>query len=149
VLRARTLKINYRRYKIEDDLITMLWYYGFPFYVYSCTLFTEFFSFFACLTVCIVHVGPYSTFNVHIDAVARPARPDKKKSHDTVGKKKARTPGLTKKKKNTYIYIVPINGHIITRNTIRFYVFWGIKYGSAHVNRAGTIKVGKGVYAPD
>ena len=69
--------------------------------------------------------------------------PSEKKKHEPREYKKK------KKKKNTYIYIVLINGHIITRNTIRFYVFWGIKYGSAHVNRAGTIKVGKGVYAPD
>ena len=120
MLRARTLKINYRRYKIEDDLITMLWYYGFPFYVYSCSLFTEFFSFFACLTVCIVHVGPYSTFNVHIDALARPARPDKKKSHDTVGKKS--TSPRTKKnmtparhyRGREYIYMHSIEDYFIT-----------------------------------
>ena len=39
----------------------------------------------------------------------------------------------------------PINDHIITQNTIRFYVFWGIKYGSTHTNRAGTSLPRKGV----
>ena len=34
------------------------------------------------------------------------------------------------------------------QNTIRFFVFWGKKYGSAHINRAGTIKVRKGVCDP-
>ena len=28
-----------------------------------------------------------------------------------------------------------INDHIITQNTIRFCVFWAIKYGSARINR--------------
>ena len=41
--------------------------------------------------------------------------------------------------------IHPINNHIITQNTIRFYVFWGVKSGSAHIHRAGTYDVGKGV----
>jgi len=27
------------------------------------------------------------------------------------------------------------------QNTIRFFVFWGKKYGSAHINRAGTIYI--------
>ena len=31
-----------------------------------------------------------------------------------------------------------INDHKISENTIRIYVFWDIKYGSAHINRAGT-----------
>ena len=39
----------------------------------------------------------------------------------------------------------PLNDHKITYNTIRFYVFWGIEYGSAHLNRAGTYDVRKGV----
>ena len=43
------------------------------------------------------------------------------------------------------IGINPINDHMISENTIRIYVFWGIKYGSAHTNRAGTSLPRKGV----
>ena len=40
-----------------------------------------------------------------------------------------------------------MNNHNITQNTVRFYVFWGIKNGLAHLNRAlGTYDVRKGVY---
>ena len=39
----------------------------------------------------------------------------------------------------------PINNLISTQNTTRFYVFLGTQYGSAHINRADTLEVKKGV----
>ena len=47
--------------------------------------------------------------------------------------------------KRALLTVLPINEHMITQNTIIIYVFWGTEYGSAHVNRAGKINVGKGV----
>ena len=45
----------------------------------------------------------------------------------------------------SFIGLIKCNDHIIPQNTIRFYVFCGIKYGSAHINRAGTSLPRKGV----
>ena len=41
----------------------------------------------------------------------------------------------------------PKNDHTYRENTIRIYVFWGITYGSAYTNRAGTLQPRDGVNA--
>ena len=45
----------------------------------------------------------------------------------------------------SFIGLIPINDQIINENAIRIYVSWGIKYGSAHINRAGASLPRKGV----
>ena len=45
----------------------------------------------------------------------------------------------------SFIGLIPINDQLINENAIRIYLPWGIKYGSAHINRASTSLPRKGV----